>query len=543
MKRRILILLLLTAAVVSTASASSDTTLSGSVSGVWRSGQIITISDRCYVPYGKGLVIEQGAQVIFQTPDAFDIYGDFTANGKEEEPIILSVPDHWEGFHFYPNGEHIRLLQNVVIPWDGPAPHYVVTADSSRLDIFGCQLLAHSSCVTMHAGRLRAEHNHFRSIGLHSATVKLDYLFNEIRRSCDTDEGNYLRDNIIEADVPFQTVWQPEIHFTTALDVSGSSNTCFRRNTFSVRGPGNIYGVYLGDQVVLGPTTWIIDFSVVTLEALGGRPRGVFNSNEGTLDLNRCSIDIEGTYSDLLWPIGVAASGLANVTVNTCIVEIDGGQVFFWGRSGGVVYVKNTVVFDNPGSLVQSPGFPEFSLGDRKQMDDLGGWIAIGRIDTVDPQFVRGTTRGEWDDGPESVYAYYSLRSTSPCIDRGDPLLGYDPDNTVPDIGCFYFSHSISPVGPEPEIVQPVSLVISPPYPNPFNATAVIPFIVGRTGDVRIAAYDVLGRRILDLASGIRSPGTYRIGLDGTNLPSGTYLIGMEFNGVRVATTPIVLLK
>ncbi len=52
----------------------------------------------------------------------------------------------------------------------------------------------------------------------------------------------------------------------------------------------------------------------------------------------------------------------------------------------------------------------------------------IGNID-ADPLFVDPLN----DD--------YQLTQLSPCIDAGDPISPLDPDNTVADMGCYYFHH------------------------------------------------------------------------------------------------------
>ena len=57
-----------------------------------------------------------------------------------------------------------------------------------------------------------------------------------------------------------------------------------------------------------------------------------------------------------------------------------------------------------------------------------GGFTGIGNID-ADPLFVDPLN----DD--------YNLTQLSTCIDAGDPTLPLDPDNTVTDMGCYYFYH------------------------------------------------------------------------------------------------------
>jgi uncharacterized protein (DUF1501 family) len=68
-------------------------------------------------------------------------------------------------------------------------------------------------------------------------------------------------------------------------------------------------------------------------------------------------------------------------------------------------------------------------------------------------------------------------------------------------------------------------------YPNPFNPATVIKYTIAGARDrglgvsnVRLVIYDLLGREVTVLVDEYRSPGTYTVQLDATNLSSGTYL-------------------
>ena len=62
-------------------------------------------------------------------------------------------------------------------------------------------------------------------------------------------------------------------------------------------------------------------------------------------------------------------------------------------------------------------------------------------------------------------------------------------------------------------------------YPNPFNPQAVVPFSVATAAHVRITAFDLLGREVAMLAEGRYEAGVYEAVLDGSDLPSGMYLV------------------
>ena len=83
---------------------------------------------------------------------------------------------------------------------------------------------------------------------------------------------------------------------------------------------------------------------------------------------------------------------------------------------------------------------------------------------------------------------------------------------------------------------RPAAYALGAPYPNPFNSTAQIEYVVPRTGPVSLKIYDVLGREVAALVNGKRPAGTHRIAWQADRAASGTYFVRMqsgEFNAVR----------
>jgi len=85
-------------------------------------------------------------------------------------------------------------------------------------------------------------------------------------------------------------------------------------------------------------------------------------------------------------------------------------------------------------------------------------------------------------------------------------------------------------------------------YPNPFNPTTTITFTLGARGHVELIVYDVAGRRIRTLVSGVRSAGsTYPAEWDGRDdggrpVASGVYFYRLTTRGF-VEVRKLVLLK
>ncbi|MDZ7262633.1 MAG: lamin tail domain-containing protein, partial [candidate division KSB1 bacterium] len=88
------------------------------------------------------------------------------------------------------------------------------------------------------------------------------------------------------------------------------------------------------------------------------------------------------------------------------------------------------------------------------------------------------------------------------------------------------------PTGVErkPESHLPIQFVLEQNYPNPFNPRTRIGYVIPEPGKVRLAVFDILGRRVLTIMDGQYQPaGRYQVDLDGKDLPSGIYFYQVQF--------------
>ena len=87
--------------------------------------------------------------------------------------------------------------------------------------------------------------------------------------------------------------------------------------------------------------------------------------------------------------------------------------------------------------------------------------------------------------------------------------------------GTFEYSPEI-----EVEVDMADSFVMEAAYPNPFNPEATFRFAVRTQQEIRVELYNMLGQRVQLLYQGNPEPGTMqRVTIDGSGLPSGTYLV------------------
>ncbi|MBU0508388.1 T9SS type A sorting domain-containing protein [bacterium] len=88
----------------------------------------------------------------------------------------------------------------------------------------------------------------------------------------------------------------------------------------------------------------------------------------------------------------------------------------------------------------------------------------------------------------------------------------------------------------------PVEFALAPPAPNPFNSVTRLRYGVDRLENVRLDVFDVQGRLVTTLASGMHTPGWYEREWDAAGIASGSYFIRLA-GADRVRTVKVILLK
>lgn len=89
----------------------------------------------------------------------------------------------------------------------------------------------------------------------------------------------------------------------------------------------------------------------------------------------------------------------------------------------------------------------------------------------------------------------------------------------------------------------PSGFSLSQNYPNPFNALTNIEFSVHQESHVRLAVFDVAGRKVSELTDQVYAPGVHRLWWNANAYSSGVYLYRMELNGRIVHTRRMTLAK
>ena len=88
----------------------------------------------------------------------------------------------------------------------------------------------------------------------------------------------------------------------------------------------------------------------------------------------------------------------------------------------------------------------------------------------------------------------------------------------------------------------PTEVTLYPAAPNPFNSTTSIRYFMPSAANVRLSVYNSVGRLVQTLSEGFAQAGNNQATLQGTDLPTGVYLLRLEA-GNEVRSMKVVLLK
>ena len=96
----------------------------------------------------------------------------------------------------------------------------------------------------------------------------------------------------------------------------------------------------------------------------------------------------------------------------------------------------------------------------------------------------------------------------------------------------------------------PENFLLSTPYPNPFNPITKIDYSLPYSAKFKLTIYDLLGRQVEILYSGIQHPNNYTITWDAGKYSSGVYLVQLIIQDIPnndqshlVQTQKMVLIK
>jgi len=208
-------------------------------------------------------------------------------------------------------------------------------------------------------------------------------------------------------------------------------------------------------------------------------------------------------FSDTLWvsqQLGIMEEGYF-LTISTCVsTNLGENYILYFGKN------------------YDQPDLPMIEIRDR-----LTGQIVLTQQTDIQPDFILRANdnslyfieRGGSPNNPE-YYNVYQLESE----------IQVSCDNNI--------------------IIESIHEIYN--YPNPFNPTTTIEFLIQSDSNIELSIYNTKGQMIKTLADSFFEKGSHSVNWNsdnnfGTSVSSGIYLYNLEVNGKIVAVKKCLLLK
>ncbi len=97
-------------------------------------------------------------------------------------------------------------------------------------------------------------------------------------------------------------------------------------------------------------------------------------------------------------------------------------------------------------------------------------------------------------------------------------------------------------IAPQTDRHLPGKFELSQNFPNPFNPTTTIRYVIPKAGKVQLVLYNILGQKVLEIVNKKQTAGLHEVRIDASRLASGVYLYRLK-TGTHVAVRKMVILK
>ena len=91
-------------------------------------------------------------------------------------------------------------------------------------------------------------------------------------------------------------------------------------------------------------------------------------------------------------------------------------------------------------------------------------------------------------------------------------------------------------------VVYPLATKLYEAYPNPFNPTTKIDYLVSSPTNINLNIYSIKGQLVDELVNEIQPIGNYSIIWDASKYPSGMYFLKLQTNK-KILTQKLMLIK
>ena len=481
--------LIFTFAVISTMlftplALGQDRNVEGLVQGVWsRDYSPYYVIGDIEVPNTGELYIQPGVEVIFLGNYIFEVRGLLLAEGDSTE------------------GNRIRMTSELAIPWWGLSFNNC----NIQSTVINCDIVNAWTGIDCINSFLRIERNRIdaRNVGINCVASSPDIVDNRLI-------------SVSENNNPFASLRAINLHDGSSPRIEHNE----RIKCIAGAG-GEAYGIYAQEySSPLIKENWIEVISNTTAVGISISELNYLITERNIIRVSsvremkgletRDATGIEFFHNDVIL-YGTSLEFAAGLSI----------------QSGSRITITNNIVLGNfhsigldasYGTVVQGSGYNDLC---RHTENYRGDWQGNNDIYS-DPLFV-----SENENSNEA----YCLNKNSLCIDAGNPVFPNDPDGTICDIGRYWF------IPPDDDTLRvDLSRTVADykllsAQPNPFNRTTILSFTPRSTGQGSLMLYDLRGRRLQTIWSGLLTSDMHRIPWQAMGCPAGEYIVRLESLG------------
>ncbi|MDP8287436.1 MAG: right-handed parallel beta-helix repeat-containing protein, partial [Candidatus Electryonea clarkiae] len=411
------ILIALAITLFSCANLYSQIRISGSLSGTLEDTTYI-VEDSVYIIEGRTLEIEAGATLLFDDGVKFIISGRLIANGTELDSILFILNDGaeaWGGLDFWIHASQFSSMEYC----------RVSGSNSSGIQClsYGCPFPL-SNCV------ISGNSSPYDGSG-----IRWNFYFPRTIDNCTISNNEGIG---IYTDGQL-TLDSCTINNNTERGIVSISSMEINNCIISDNSEGGVYAE--GDLSVQN--------TVIARNSTDGAGGGIYSPFQGELiELYRCVI---AQNNSEYWGGGIScqskSASIRNCTIVNNSTEGNGGGIFADLYNLEIV---NTCIAFNTGlggifnsysteTEIHHSSFFENEIADIVvDIPELFG--VINRVNSNQDSCDQYYNIFALPQLTSSENLDYSLLSSSPLIDAGDPDFPWDPDGTIADIGAIYYS-------------------------------------------------------------------------------------------------------
>jgi len=363
------------------------------------------VNDHIYVDAGDSLTIEAGATLIFEPGRVFEVNGYLHIIGTADDSVrLINSPDFsWHGLDFNDAADDSSKIEYCIIRGSG---FNGIECVNSSPSIINCSIENNSSpgiyCSNAHPNIV-------------NCVISRNTTFNGGGICCynshPTIEGCIISGNVVE--------------------MNGGGIYCYNSSS-----PSILNCIINANSAASGGGIYCLENSSPFISYCEISQNFSSNGGGGISCVNSSPVISNCTISNNSAPLPGGGGGIA-LSISEAVITnsiITGNQgyygVFFYNSTN--VSISYSDFFDN-----QTGNFnnPPPGTGIITTTNANGDSCDVFHNIFLDPLFYSTT-------GDSAFY----LTENSPCIDAGDPNSPLDPDNTIADMGAYYFDQSPQPI-------------------------------------------------------------------------------------------------